>query len=310
MAAPAAGPAAPQHEVPSPALAAALARNDHAALRQASTPEVLEVFIAAYGGAGSPALLAALAAGGHAALRAACARDDWPALTAASDAQYLRIWERNCDCRTPMIRLLLNAYGGRGSDGLSDALASAGAGCLLSASRLADAHILCSLIDSFCHAGSGALLAALAAGGGRHARHAALLSVGDSFDKNISVPAIFSARNLLIRVYGERGMAALLTEAAAEGGEELDYFLYVHGNVHGESGYKACYILRCPVAWQPGSGGRQPLARRMCNAATRAQLALPVLCALNRLPIAGPLLSFLRQRPWLLYAADIDRFSL
>ena len=113
------------------------------------------------------------------------------------------------------------------------------------------------------------------------------------------------ATNRLFRGYGERGVAALVRAAEAEGGEDVDAFLcYETGDLQIIGA-----ILRFPEAWQPGSGGRQPLARRQLHlAAARVLLALPVLCALRTLPkgVAAPMLAFLRQRPWLLYTAECE----
>jgi len=308
MAAPAAGPAAPAPDLA--ALAAALTLGDHAALRQASTPEVLLAIIAAYGGAGSPPLLAALAAGGHAALRAACARNDWPSeveeyddACSASDAQAAN--------RLEMVRLLFEAYGGEGSDALSDALAAVCTGCLLSASRLADGPVLEMLINAYGGAGSDALIAALCAGGGRHARHAALLSMGAGvsdrlFDSSSSYDwtdnAVDHAMRVLFGAYCERCVADLVV--AADVDEDVNTFL-CHRPRHY---FIIASVLCCYDAWCPGSGERQPLARRVSQSeVVRGRLALQVLCAVSALPkgVAGPMLAFLRKRPWCLYAAKL-----
>jgi hypothetical protein len=297
MAAPIAAPAALQHEAPSPALAAALAHDNHAALREADTPTMLRVVIAAYGGAGSPALLAALAAGGHAALRAACARDDWHVgLNDASDSELLHAWYEGESVRRAKVGALLAAYGGHGSAALSDALAAVGAGCLLAASRLADQCVLNDLVEAFGGAGSDAAVAALCAGGGRHAHHAAALSVGDGLsdalmgrsDPNIQgaiEDAKMNARMMLVCSYGERGIGALIRAARGDGAilalfHEFDYQLRYE-------------TFSCPEAWQPRSGGRRPLARDLLSPVERADMALPVLCAVSALPIAAPMLAFL-----------------
>jgi hypothetical protein len=298
------------------ALADALALDDHTALREASNPEVLRALIAAYGGAGSPPLLAALAAGNHAALRTACARDDRPDTDIFDGEEALGICVDNCNARRMMVRETLAAYGGRGNAALSAALAAVGAGCLLSASRLADAPVLEKLVHAYGGAGSDALVAALCTGVddnlGQHVSHAALLSIGDVLNIRLHDltdyawldKAMESSKHVLVHNYGERGVAALVRAAAAEGGEELDAFLCAHGRV----GYLFVSLLHCPGAWRSGSGGRRPLARRLLSPA-HERLALPVLCALRRLPIAGPMMAFLRERPWLLYAA-VNSWSL
>jgi hypothetical protein len=312
MADPAAGPADLRPQPNVTALVAALSLGGHAALREASTPAILQVVIAAYGDAGSPALLAALAAGRHAALRLACARDHRQSGIELWMARYMQ--ESN---RSNMVRLLFQAYGGEGSAALSVALAAVGADCLLAASRLADAPLIALLVEAFGGPGSEGLLAALAAGGGRHARHAALLQLAgggldarrhddaDAEDVHLMLEDMQHAKNRLFCGYGERGVAALVRAAAAEGGELLEAFL-----CHETGDFQIlCSVLRCPDAWQPGIGGREPLARRhMYSAAARARLALPVLCALRTLPkgVAGPMLAFLRQRSWLLYATDCE----
>jgi len=313
MAGPAAGPANPRPQPDVTALAAALSLDDHAALHEASTPAVLRVVIAAYGGAGSPALLAALVADGHLALWFACARDDWP-----GNHQAWITRETQAINRLAMLDVLIEAYGGLRSVALSDALADVGGRCLLAASRLADAPLIALLIEAFGGPGSEGLLAALASGDAfptRHARHAALLSVGEHVrerrlnefygeDFDTIYDVIHDAKRELLAGYGERGVAGLVAAAAAEGGEQVDAFLCAVGDI----GDVFRYAMRCPVAWQPGSGGRQPLARRMRRPVALKPAALPVVCAVCALPkgVAGPILAFLRQRPWLLYAAERD----
>jgi hypothetical protein len=210
-------------------------------------------------------LLDAYGERGGAAVQAGLAAEEHRALRMACES-----------CRAAVVASLLDAYGERGGAAVQAGLAAQEHRALSFACVFNHAAMLAALLDAYGERGGAALQAGLAAG-----QHGALnVAIDRGHDAVVA---------LLLEAYSAPAILAVLRSRLA-----------ARPPLFPRDSPVALLAVQMPEVWAVGGGDT---GRQLLSAANRWAVAAPVLLALSRLPrvVGGPLLAYLKARPWLAF---------